>query len=135
MVNRIVVVLTIVFLAVVFLTPVAAKGYEADPDTSVLWYRQPAKIWSEAMPLGNGRLGAMVFGDPAKERILLNEESVWTGGPYNPTNTKGAKHLSRIRELVFEGDYAQAHRLFGRYMIGTPVEQMKYQPLGDLQGT
>jgi len=132
MVNRIVVVLTIVFLAVVFLTPVVAKGYEADPDTSVLWYRQPAKIWSEAMPLGNGRLGAMVFGDPTKERILLNEETVWTGGPYNPTNTKGAKHLSRIRELVFEGDYAQAHRLFGRYMMGTPVEQMKYQPLGDL---
>ncbi len=103
-----------------------------NPDTTVLWYKQPAKIWSEAMPLGNGRLGAMLFGDPAKERILINEETVWTGGPYNPTNTQGAEHLDEIRRLVFEGDYGRAHRWFGRYMMGTPVEQMKYQPVGDL---
>ncbi len=102
------------------------------PATTVLWYRQPAKTWSEAMPLGNGRLGAMLFGDPAKERILLNEETVWTGGPYNPANEEGAEHLSEIRRLVFKRDYVKAHRLFGRYMMGSPVEQMKYQPLGNL---
>jgi len=102
------------------------------PETTVLWYKQPAKVWSAAMPLGNGRLGAMLFGDPAKERILLNEETVWTGSPYNPTNTKGVAHLDEIRRLVFEGDYGLAHRQFGRYMMGNPVEQQKYQPLGNL---
>ena len=101
-------------------------------NTTTLWYEKPAETWSAAIPLGNGRLGAMLFGDPAKERVLLNEETVWTGGPYNPTNTAGAKHVAEIRKLVFARDYARAHRLFGRHMMGTPVEQMKYQPLGDL---
>ncbi len=108
------------------------ESRKMNPEATLLWYKQPAKEWHEAAPLGNGRLGAMVFGDPARERILLNEETVWTGGPYTPTNTSGAKHLPEIRRLVFEGDYAQAHKLFGRHMMGTPVEQMKYQPLGNL---
>ena len=103
-----------------------------NPDISVMWYEQPAKDWSEAMPLGNGRLGAMVFGEPQKERILLNEETVWTGGPYNPTNVEGAEHVQKIRELIFAGDYVKAHWMFGRYMMGYPVEQQKYQPLGNL---
>lgn len=110
----------------------AAQAATPDPATTVLWYKRPAETWSEAMPLGNGRLGAMLFGNPAKERILINEETLWTGGPYNPTNTAGAKHVAEIRRLVFRRDYARAHKLFGRHMMGTPVEQMKYQPLGDL---
>lgn len=107
--------------------------YKPNSDSTVLWYKQPAKVWSDAMPLGNGRLGAMVFGEPEKERILLNEETVWTGGPYNPTNVEGAKHIQEIRQLVFEGNYAKAHWAFGRYLMGYPVEQQKYQPLGDLK--
>ena len=112
--------------------PAVAEQGKANPENTVLWYKQPAETFAEALPLGNGRLGAMVFGNPAKERILLNEETVWTGGPYNPTNLKGAANIDEIRKQVFQGNYALAHRLFGRYMMGTPVEQMKYQPLGNL---
>lgn len=97
-----------------------------------LWYRQPAKEWIEAMPVGNGRLGAMVFGETVQERIQLNEETIWTGGPYDPSTTTGAKALPEIRRLVFEDKYLRAHKLFGRTMMGRPVEQMKYQPLGNL---
>lgn len=106
--------------------------HRSNSDVTVMWYRQPAKEWSDAVPLGNGRLGAMVFGVPEKERILLNEETVWTGGPYNPANIEGAEHVQEIRNLVFKGDYTKAHWMFGRYMMGYPVEQQKYQPLGNL---
>lgn len=97
-----------------------------------LWYRQPAKKWTEALPIGNGRLGAMVFGNTALERIQLNEETVWSGGPYDPTNPKGRAALPEIRRLVFAGEYLKAHRLFGRTMFGAAIPQMQYQPLGDL---
>ena len=87
----------------------ATEAATPDPDTTTLWYKQPAETWSEAMPLGDGRLGAMLFGNPAKERILINEETVWTDGPYNPANTAGAEHVAEIRRLVFRRDYARAH--------------------------
>lgn len=71
--TKTIIILITLFLALPFLIPSIAEEYIPNPDTSMLWYCQPAKIWSEAMPLGNDRLGAMVFGGPAKERILLNE--------------------------------------------------------------
>jgi alpha-L-fucosidase 2 len=97
-----------------------------------LWYSQPAAQWNHALPLGNGRLGAMVFGETAVERIQLNEETFWAGGPYDPTNPGGAKALPEIQRLLFAGDIEKAHDLFGRTMMGIPYEQMKYQSLGDL---
>ncbi len=100
--------------------------------SSMLWYRRPASRWIEALPLGNGRLAAMVFGGTAAERIQLNEETVWSGGPYDPTNPKGKEALPEIRRLVFAGEYLKAHRLFGRTMFGVAIPQMQYQPLGDL---
>ena len=124
--------LSLVLCGTRLLDSTAAEPRTPNADATVLWYKQPAETWSEAVPLGNGRLGAMVFGGPAKERILLNEETVWTGGPYQPASVQGAKHLPEIRRLVFQGDYARAHKLFGRHMLGRPVEQMKYQPLGNL---
>jgi alpha-L-fucosidase 2 len=99
---------------------------------SMLWYRQPAKKWTDAMPIGNGRLGAMVFGNTANERIQLNEDTAWSGGPYDPTNPKGPEGLPEIRRLVFAGENLKAHRLFGRTMFGPAIPQMQYQPLGDL---
>ena len=101
-------------------------------EKSVLWYQQPAETWLEALPLGNGRMGAMVFGGTARERVQLNEDSVWSGGPYDPTNTKGPTALPEIRRRVFAEDYIGAHRLFGRNMFGLAIPQMQYQPLGDL---
>jgi alpha-L-fucosidase 2 len=101
----------------------------------VMWYARPATEWREALPVGNGRLGAMVFGAAPVERIQLNEETVWTGGPYDPTRPGGPKALPEIRRLVFAGEHMKAHYLFGRTMMGRPVEQMKYQPLGNLRLT
>ncbi len=101
----------------------------------VLWYARPAAEWREALPVGNGRLGAMVFGTVPAERIQLNEETVWTGGPYDPARPGGAEALPEIRRLVFAGEYMKAHYLFGETMMGRPVEQMKYQPLANLRLT
>lgn len=106
------------------------------PDLSaqeaLLHYTQPAEIWEESLPVGNGRLGAMVFGKTGTERIALNEETLWTGGPYDPTVEGGAAALPEIQRLLFAGDVEKAHDLFGRTMMGKPYEQQKYQPLGTL---
>jgi alpha-L-fucosidase 2 len=68
-----------------------------------LWYLQPAKLWVEALPIGNGRLGGMIFGHVQEERIQLNEDSIWYGGPKDGINPDGSRHLEGIREMLFEG--------------------------------
>jgi len=100
--------------------------------TSLLWYTHPADKWENALPVGNGRLGAMVFGRTDEEKIQFNEETYWSGGPYSQTVKGGHKVLPEIQKLVFDGNYLKAHKLFGRYLMGYPVEQQKYQSLGDL---
>ena len=102
------------------------------PVAHVVWYAQPAEAWSAALPVGNGRLGAMIFGGAAVERIQLNEQTIWTGGPYDPTQPGGPAALPEIRRLVFAGKYFEAEALFAKSMMGKPAEQMKYQPLGNL---
>jgi len=98
---------------------------------TVLWYAKPAAKWAEALPVGNGRLGAMVFGSTDTERIQLNEQTLWTGGPYDPTLPGGPKELPEIRRLVFAGKFFEAEALFAKAVMGKP-DQMKYQPLGNL---
>jgi alpha-L-fucosidase 2 len=102
-----------------------------DP-ASTLWYSAPAQKWEEAIPVGNGRLGAMVFGKYKEERIQLNEETYWSGGPYSTVVKDGFKVLPDIQKKVFEGKYLEAHNLFGRNLMGYPVEQQKYQGLANL---
>jgi alpha-L-fucosidase 2 len=92
-----------------------------DPAT-LLWYKSPAAVWEEALPVGNGRLGAMVFGKYGEERIQLNEDTYWTGGPYSTVVSGGYKVLPEIQKSIFKGDPIKAHKLFGRYMMGYPVE-------------
>lgn len=104
---------------------------QIDPST-LLWYRSPATAWEDALPVGNGRLGAMVFGKPGEERIQLNEDTYWTGGPYSTVVKGGYKMLPAIRREVTDGNYLRAQTLFGRYLMGYPVEQQKYQCLGNL---
>lgn len=99
---------------------------------TVLWYDKPAEIWRHAVPVGNGRLGAMVFGRTDVEKIQFNEETYWSGGPYNTSVKGGHKKLDELQKLIFEGKYYQAHRIYGRYLMGYPVEQQKYQSTGDL---
>jgi alpha-L-fucosidase 2 len=134
--------------AAVFLAIVAAMG-ESGPARSsskceisggaapkVLWYRQPASAWIEALPVGNGRLGAMVFGGTHEELLRLNEDTVWTGGPYDPHgNGAGVQALPEIRRLVFEGKGKEAETLFEKEMMAKIWDQAQYQPLGDLRLT
>jgi hypothetical protein len=102
-----------------------------DPST-LLWYSAPASNWEAALPVGNGRLGAMVFGRAEEERIQLNEDTYWTGGPYSTVVKGGYQMLPEVRSLVFAGKYLEAQTVFGRYLMGYPVEQQKYQCLGNL---
>ena len=110
----------------------ALSASSSAAQSSLLWYRQPARVWNDALPVGNGRLGAMVFGGIVDEHVQLNEETLWTGGPYDPVVKGASRALPEIRRLLFAGDSPRAHDLFGRSMMGMPYEQMKYQPLGDL---
>ena len=99
---------------------------------NTLWYNQPAKVWEEALPIGNGRLGAMVFGNPFHETIQLNEESLWSGAPINSNNPAAREHLDKIRELVLDHNYVEANKLVARYMVGTPPMVRSYQTFGNL---
>jgi len=100
--------------------------------STLLWYDQPARKWEDALPVGNGRLGAMVFGKNKEERIQLNEETYWSGGPYSTVVKGGYQYLKEIQQKVFDGKFLEAHNLFGRQLMGYPVEQQKYQSLGNL---
>jgi alpha-L-fucosidase 2 len=105
----------------------AQDASTAAPTTSLtpsLWYRAPAARWEEALPVGNGRLGAMVFGGVEQEHLQLNEETLWSGGPYDPVVKGASVALPEIRRLLFAGEIAKAHDLFGRHMMGVPYEQM-----------
>jgi len=97
-----------------------------------LWYRRPAVEWEEALPVGNGRLGAMVFGGITQEHITLNEDTLWSGGPYDPTNPDALAALPKVRELIFAGKYREAHQLAEAKMMARPLWQAAYQPVGSL---
>ncbi|NCT72013.1 MAG: glycoside hydrolase family 95 protein [Xanthomonadaceae bacterium] len=97
-----------------------------------LWYREPARVWVEALPVGNGRLGAMVFGGVALERLQLNEDTLYAGGPYFAINPRAKENLPRVREAVFAGRYAEAEALANATLMAEPLKQMPFQPLGNL---
>lgn len=97
-----------------------------------LWYRKPAAEWNEALPIGNGRLGAMIFGGTAEEKLQLNEDSVWYGGPRDRNNEDALPHLPQIRKLIMEGRLREAEELASMTMTGLPEAQRHYLPLGDL---
>jgi len=88
--------------------------------------------WLEALPVGNGRIGAMVFGGISQERLQLNEDTLWGGGPYDPVNTNGLAALPEVRQLVFAGQYRQAGNLINQKVISKPSSEMPYETAGDL---
>ena len=101
---------------------------------STLWYRQPAANWNEALPIGNGRLGGMVFGGVAQEHIQLNEDTIWAGQKRDRSNPDGnPRAVAEIRRLLFAGKVKEAEALAQRTMIAVPERMPQYQPLGDLQ--
>jgi len=98
----------------------------------VLWYSTPAEEWTEALPVGNGRLGGMLFGNPSVERLQLNEESLW-GGINGPNNNPGAlENLPRIRKLIIDGNIPEAYELAEKHLSGIPGKLRSYQTLGDI---
>lgn len=98
-----------------------------------LWYKGPAEKWIEALPIGNGRLGAMVFGGIENERIQLNEESLWAGNKINNNNPESSKHLQEIQQLLLSDENKKARDLADKTMLGTPPRIRSYQTLGDLK--
>ena len=111
---------------VLFLVPCWATAQQ----TLKLWYNKPAAVWTEALPVGNGRLGAMIFGGVAEELIQLNESTLWSGGPVKQqVNPQSPEYLPKVREALFRGDYETANNLVKK-MQGLYSES--YMPLGDL---
>ncbi|WP_083942883.1 glycoside hydrolase family 95 protein [Sphingomonas soli] len=98
-----------------------------------LWYRQPATRWVEALPIGTGRLGAMLYGGIGEERIQLNEGSFWAGGPYDPARPEAKAALEQVRALIWQGRHAEAQALADRDLMARPLQQMPYQTLGELR--
>nr|WP_204487438.1 glycoside hydrolase family 95 protein [Caldicoprobacter guelmensis] len=97
-----------------------------------LWYRNAARDWNEAIPIGNGQLGAMVFGTVEREHLQLNEDSIWYGEPMDRNNPDAIKYLPKIRELIFSGKISEAEKLAKLALSGTPESQRPYQTMGDL---
>jgi len=111
---------------------VNAAPTHSDPNLQ-LWYPQPAQRWEEALPVGNGRLGAMVFGGVSKELIQLNEDSVWSGHRYYTEKPEVRENIAQVRELLFAGKYSEAQALVEKHMTTKPDPRYgAYQPLGDL---
>ena len=97
-----------------------------------LWYGQPARVWSEALPIGNSKIAAMVFGGVDSERVQLNEETLWSGGPRDTNNPEAYRHLEEVRNLLFGGDPVKAQELADRFLMGNPKTIKPYETLGDL---
>jgi alpha-L-fucosidase 2 len=144
--------LTFFFALLLGASTLPAHGFQPNrtrPVPQVLWYRQPAwqpegvpydqkppgprQGWVEALPVGNGRMGAMVFGGIRRERIQLNEESVWDGFQSDRNNPEALKALPEVRRLIFEGKNEEATQLAAQSLMGVPTHRVKsFQPLGDL---
>jgi len=106
---------------------------DTNHESLLLWYDQPASEWTEALPVGNGRLGAMIFGGIGSEQLQLNEDTLYAGSPYDPNNPEALKALPEARRLIFAGKYKDAHDLVGAKMMAQPIKQMPYEPVGDLK--
>ncbi len=106
---------------------------QAEPGTGLkLWYDSPANQWIKALPIGNGRLGAMVFGGVEKERLQFNDDTLWTGQPHEYQNPGAVKYLPDIRRLIDEGKQGEAETLAQEHFMSIPIGQQAYQPFGDL---
>lgn len=97
-----------------------------------LWYDQPAEVWTEALPVGNGKMGAMVYGGVKTEHIQFNEETLWTGAPNDYAHYGAYESLNEIRNLLTENKQESAHKLAMEEFMSVPLNQKEYQPFGDL---
>jgi alpha-L-fucosidase 2 len=126
--GQIVLVLLILLIELCSQTAKAGSPYQ-------LWYDRPAMTWTQALPVGNGTMGGMVYGTPAVERIQLNEETIWAGQPNQVCNPAAKENLPKVRQLIFEGKYKEAEKLANEKVMPLGANQncgMPYQPFGDL---
>ncbi|WP_297235965.1 glycoside hydrolase N-terminal domain-containing protein [uncultured Prevotella sp.] len=119
-------------MAVASTTIIAHASSLGDGNKHLLWYDKPAATWTEALPIGNSRLGAMVYGTPATERLQLNEETIWAGRPNNNPNPEAKEYLPKVRELVWKGKYKEAQDMATAHVMAKTNLGMPYQPFGDL---
>ncbi|GAB4016254.1 glycoside hydrolase family 95 protein [Spirosoma koreense] len=120
-------------LIFVWVAVVASTGFAQHPTTLKLWYDKPAgTVWTNALPVGNGRLGAMVYGNVATETVQLNESTVWTGSPNRNDNPDALASLPEIRKLVFSGKQGEAQKLAEKTMQSKTSNGQMYQPVGSL---
>ena len=117
-------------LATAAIPAAAASGKKGN--SHILWYDKPATMWTEALPIGNSRLGAMVYGTPAADRLQLNEETIWAGRPNNNANPEAKEYLPKVRELVWQGKYKEAQDMATAHVMAKTNCGMPYQPFGDL---
>ena len=118
----------------IFFFLVSVAGLSQSKASLKLWYKQPSgNTWENALPIGNGRLGAMVYGNVEKETIQLNEHTVWSGGPNRNDNPLALDSLAIIRQLIFEGKQKDAERIAGRVIITKKSHGQKFEPVGSLQ--
>src|ERR1039458_5453974 len=110
----------------------AGAGAFAQQSPLTLWYNQPAVLWTDALPVGNGQMGAMIFGGAAHERIQFNQHTVWTGEPHDYAHKGAAQSLAKIRELLWAGKQKEAEDLAMREFMSEPLHQKAYQAFGDL---
>lgn len=101
-------------------------------NSEVLWYNSPAEIWTEALPIGNGRLGAMIYGGTKEETIQFNEETLWTGQPHDYAHKDAHKYLDELRQLLWKGKQKKAHALGNEHFMSEPFGQFCYQPFGNI---
>src|SRR6266446_50274 len=119
------------FLTLLCLSPLYGAT-DAKPPL-LLWYSHAATQWNEALPIGNGRLGAMVFGGAGTEHLQLNEDTVWAGERRDRNNPEGAKSLAEVKRLLLAGKPKEAEELADKTIIATPRRMPPYQTLGDME--
>ena len=119
------------FIIILFLA--FSTGYSQKSQNLKLWYNQPSSdIWENALPIGNGRLGAMIYGNVDKEIIQLNEHTLWSGSPNRNDNPAALEALPEIRKLIFEGKHKDAEKLANQNIITKKSHGQMFQPLGNL---
>jgi len=123
---------SIVFILIAFLASSIFVSAKQEPNYLRLWYNKPAQKWTEALPIGNGRLGAMIFGGVENDRIQFNEETLWSGSPNDYAHKGAVQHLDKIRQLLFDGKQKAAEDLAMAEFMSVPLKQKTYQAFGDL---
>lgn len=117
-------------IALLLATPLTAFAANTD---SRLWYDRPAELWTDALPIGNGRLGAMIYGRPGSETIQVNEETVWSGGPTDRLNQNASQAVTEVRQLLLDEQIPEAEKLADLGLVSTPQSQRFYQTLGNIE--